>query len=73
MEVLGLYYVITTMKTASILEAAKFAYFAWQFFVCPTIGVHFLFDGRSIKELLSKWGHHLTTFVLEAAVMQALA
>lgn len=43
MEIFGLYYVVNVMGCKSALEGAKFGYYCWQFFVCPTIG------GKEIK------------------------
>lgn len=73
LECFGLYQAWTFMRCSTLMQAAKCGYLCWQFFVCPTIGVHFLYDQRPIKELLSKWGHHLASFVLEAIVIHYIA
>ena len=76
LEVFGLYHAlfnVVGVKGGAWREGGWWGYLIWQFFVFPSMAVHYLFDrSRPVKHLLLVSGHHLTTMVLEGFLMTYL-
>jgi hypothetical protein len=70
MEVFGM---LTCLKLTGtlgdLMGSVKMACFVWQFFVFPSMFVHRLFDGKSMRLTAIYCTHHLASMLLEAFFM----
>lgn len=73
LEVFGLFHALFNVigvKGGEWKVGMWWAYLIWQFFIFPSMAVHYIFDpSRPVKHLALVGGHHLATMVLEAGLM----
>jgi hypothetical protein len=73
LEVLGLLYLLHQSNIDTTWGGLKVGYLIWQFFVFPSMAVHYFFDRRPLEHLAMVTSHHLVSLTLEGALLGFLS